>query len=203
MKKPLQIALAFLYFRYIILKIRKIGGKKMNEVLKAIKERRSIRKYKSDMLPKEIIDQVIESGLYAASGKGQQSPIIISVTNKELRDKLSRMNCEIGGWKEGFDPFFNAPVVLIVLAPKDWANKTYDGSLVMGNMMLAAHALNIGSCWINRARQEFETEEGKEILKSFGIEGEYEGIGHCILGYVDGEYPSVPARKPNRVYYVE
>ena len=150
----------------------------MNEVLKAIKERRSIRKYKSDMLPKEIIDQVIESGLYAASGKGQQSPIIISVTNKELRDKLSRMNCEIGGWKEGFDPFFNAPVVLIVLAPKDWANKTYDGSLVMGNMMLAAHALNIGSCWINRARQEFETEEGKEILKSLGIEGEYEGIGH-------------------------
>jgi len=101
--------LAFLYFRCIIVKIRKI-----------------------------------ESGLYAASGKGQQSPIIISVTNKELRDKLSRMNCEIGGWKEGFDPFFNAPVVLIVLAPKDWANKTYDGSLVMGNMMLAAHTLNIG-----------------------------------------------------------
>jgi len=195
--------LAFLSFRYIILKIRKIGGKKMNEVLKAIKERRSIRKYKSDMLPKEIIDQVIESGLFAASGKGQQSPIIISVTNKELRNKLSRMNCEIGGWKEGFDPFFNAPVVLVVLAPKDWANKAYDGSLVMGNMMLAAHALNIGSCWINRARQEFETEEGKEILKSLGIEGEYEGIGHCILGYVDGEYPSVPARKANRVYYVD
>ena len=175
----------------------------MNEVLKAIKERRSIRKYKSDMLPKEIIDQVIESGLYAASGKGQQSPIIISVTNKELRDKLSKMNCEIGGWKEGFDPFFNAPVVLIVLAPKDWANKKYDGSLVIGNMMLAAHSLNIGSCWINRARQEFETEEGKEILKSLGIEGEYEGIGHCVLGYIDGEYPSIPARKPNRVYYVE
>jgi len=174
-KSHCKIALAFLYFRCIIVKIRKIGGKKMNEVLKAIKERRSIRKYKSDMLPKD----------------------------KELRDKLSRMNCEIGGWKEGFDPFFNAPVVLVVLAPKDWANKTYDGSLVMGNMMLAAHALNIGSCWINRARQEFETEEGKEILKSLGIEGEYEGIGHCILGYVDGEYPSVPARKANRVYYVE
>ena len=108
-----------------------------------------------------------------------------------------------GGWKEGFDPFFNAPVVLVVLAPKDWANKTYDGSLVMGNMMLAAHALNIGSCWINRARQEFETEEGKEILKALGIEGEYEGIGHCILGYIDEENLSVPARKPNRVYYVD
>lgn len=175
----------------------------MNEVLKAIKERRSIRKFKSDMLPKEIIDKVIESGLYSASGKGEQSPIIISVTNKELRDKLSRMNCKIGGRKEGFDPFFNAPVILVVLAPKDCPTFVYDGSLVIGNMMLAAHTLNIGSCWIHRAKQEFESEEGKEILKSLGIEGEYEGIGHCILGYVDGDYPNVIARKPNRVFYVE
>ena len=175
----------------------------MNEVLKAIKERRSIRKYKSDMLPKEIIDKVIESGLYAASGKEQQSPIIISVTNKELRDKLSKMNCKIGGWEEDFDPFYNAPVVLVVLAPKDWATYIYDGSLLIGNMMLAAHSLNIGSCWIHRAKQEFESEEGKEILKSLGINGEYEGIGHCVLGYIDGNYPSVPARKANRVYYID
>ena len=175
----------------------------MNEVLKAIKERRSIRKFKSDMLPKEIIDKVIESGLYAASGKGQQSPIIISVTNKELRDKLSKMNCKIRGWEEDFDPFYNAPVVLVVLAPKDWATYIYDGSLLIGNMMLAAHSLNIGSCWIHRAKQEFESEEGKEILKSLGINGEYEGIGHCVLGYIDGNYPSVPARKANRVYYID
>ena len=175
----------------------------MNEVLKAIKERRSIRKFKSDMLPKEIIDKVIESGLYAASGKGQQSPIIISVTNKELRDKLSKMNCKIGGWEEDFDPFYNAPVVLVVLAPKDWATYIYDGSLLIGNMMLAAHSLNIGSYWIHRAKQEFESEEGKEILKSLGINGEYEGIGHCVLGYIDGNYPSVPARKANRVYYID
>ena len=175
----------------------------MNEVLKAIKERRSIRKFKSDMLPKEIIDKVIESGLYAASGKGQQSPIIISVTNKELRDKLSKMNCKIGGWEEDFDPFYNAPVVLVVLAPKDWATYIYDGSLLIGNMMLAAHSLNIGSCWIHRAKQEFESEEGKEILKSLGINGEYEGIGHCVLGYIDGNYPSVPARKANRVYCID
>ena len=175
----------------------------MNEVLKAIKERRSIRKFKSDMLPKEIIDKVIESGLYAASGKEQQSPIIISVTNKELRDKLSKMNCKIGGWEEDFDPFYNAPVVLVVLAPKDWATYIYDGSLLIGNMMLAAHSLNIGSCWIHRAKQEFESKEGKEILKSLGINGEYEGIGHCVLGYIDGNYPSVPARKANRVYYID
>ena len=175
----------------------------MDEVLKAIKERRSIRKFKSDMLPKEIIDKVIESGLYVASGKGQQSPIIISVTNKELRDKLSKMNCKIGGWEEDFDPFYNAPVVLVVLAPKDWATYIYDGSLLIGNMMLAAHSLNIGSCWIHRAKQEFESEEGKEILKSLGINGEYEGIGHCVLGYIDGNYPSVPARKANRVYYID
>lgn len=173
----------------------------MNEILKVIKERRSIRKFKSDMLAKETIDKVIESGLYAASGKGQQSPIIISVTNKELRDKLSRMNCKIGGWNEGFDPFYNAPVVLIVLAPKNCPTFLYDGSLVIGNMMLAAHALNIGSCWINRAKQEFESEEGKEILKSLGINGDYEGIGHCVLGYVDGNYPNIISRKPNRVYY--
>ena len=175
----------------------------MNDVLKAMKERRSIRKFKSDMLPKEIIDKVIESGLYAASGKGQQSPIIISVTNKELRDKLSKINSKIGGWKEDFDPFYNAPVILIVLAPKDWATYIYDGSLVIGNMMLAAHSLNIGSCWIHRAKQEFESEEGKEILKSLGIERDYEGIGHCVLGYIDGGYPSVPTRKPNRVYYID
>ena len=175
----------------------------MNEVLKAMKERRSIRKFKSDMLPKEIIDKVIESGLYAASGKGQQSPIIISVTNKELRDKLSKMNCKILGLKEGSDPFYNAPVVLIVLAPKDWANYIYDGSLVIGNMMLAAHSLNIGSCWIHRAKQEFESEEGKEILKSLGINRDYEGIGHCVLGYIDDNYPNIPARKENRVYYID
>ena len=174
----------------------------MDEVLKAIKERRSIRKFKSDMLPKEIIDQVIESGLYAASGKGQQSPIIISVTNKELRDKLSRMNCEIGGWKEGFDPFFNAPVVLVVLAPKDWANKTYDGSLVMGNLMNAAHAVGVDSCWIHRAREVFASEEGKALKAEWGVPESYIGIGHCVLGYRSGEYPEAKARKDGFVIRV-
>ena len=175
----------------------------MNEVIKAMIDRRSIRKYKSDMVPQEIIDQIIEAGLYAANGMGQQEPIILQVTDKALRDRLSEMNREIGGWDEGFDPFYGAPALLIVLAPKQWRNRIYDGSLVMGNMMLAASTLDIGSCWIHRAKEEFETEAGKEILKSAGIEGDYEGIGHCILGYVDGDMPANPKRKENRVYAVK
>ncbi len=175
----------------------------MSDVLNKIKTRRSIRTYKPDMVPQEILDQIIEAGTYAASGMGRQNTIIIQVTNKELRDKIVEMNCEIGGWEKGFDPFYGAPAMLIVLAKKDWANRVYDGSLVMGNMMLAAHELGIGSCWIHRAKQEFETEWGKELLKSLGIEEEYEGIGHCALGYLEGEYPEIPARKENRVFYIK
>ncbi len=175
----------------------------MSDVLHKIKTRRSIRTYKPDMVPQEILDQIIEAGTYAASGMGRQNTIIIQVTNKELRDKIVEMNCEIGGWEKGFDPFYGAPAMLIVLAKKDWANRVYDGSLVMGNMMLAAHELGIGSCWIHRAKQEFETEWGKELLKSLGIEEEYEGIGHCALGYLEGEYPERPARKENRVFYIK
>lgn len=175
----------------------------MSEALENIKTRRSIRKYKPDMVPQEILDKIIEAGLYAASGMGQQNTIIIQVTNKELRDKISKMNQEIGGWKEGFDPFYGAPAMLIILAKKDWPNRVYDGSLVMGNLMLAAHDLGIGSCWIHRAKQEFETDWGREFLKSLGIEEEYEGIGHCALGYVDGDYPKAPTIKENRVYYVK
>lgn len=175
----------------------------MSDVLTKMKTRRSIRKYKPDAVGQELLDQIIEAGLYAASGKGQQAAIIIQVTKKELRDKIAEMNAEIGGWDKGFDPFYGAPAMLIVLGRKDWPTHVYDGSLVMGNMMLAAHELGLGSCWIHRAKEEFETEWGKELLKSLGTEGEYEGIGHCALGYIDGEYPAEPARKENRVYYVK
>lgn len=174
----------------------------MCKLLEQMKNRRSIRKYKKDMVSQEIIDKIIEAGLYAPNGMGYQNTIIIQVTNKELRDKISKMNCEIGGWKDGFDPFYGAPAMLIVLAKKDWQNRVYDGSLVMGNLMLAAHELGIGSCWIHRAKEEFETEWGKNFLKSLGIEEEYEGIGHCALGYVDGDYPNPRPIKKNRVFYV-
>ena len=113
------------------------------------------------------------------------------------------MNRVIGGWDEGFDPFYGAPAVLIVLADKSSYNHVCDGALAMGNMMLAAHALGLGSCWINRARQEFDTEEGREILRAIGVEGDYEGIGHCIVGYPEGDAPEAKPRKENRVYWVE
>ena len=173
----------------------------MSELLDMIKTRRSIRKYKSDMVPKEIIDKIVEAGTYAATGMGQQSPIILAVTNKEVRDKLSKWNADIMGTDT--DPFYGAPVVLVVLADKNRPTAVYDGSLVMGNLMLAAHNEDIGSCWIHRAKEEFESEEGKEILRSLGIEGEYEGIGHCALGYTEGEYPEGHERKDNWVYYIK
>lgn len=113
------------------------------------------------------------------------------------------MNCKIGGWKPGFDPFYGAPVVLIVLAEKDWINCVYDGSLVMGNLMLAAHSLGVGSCWIHRAKEEFESAEGKDILRSLGINGEYEGIGHCVIGYPAEPLPEAAPRKENHVFYAE
>ena len=155
----------------------------MSDVLETIKSRRSIRKYKSDMVPQDKLEKIIEAGTYAATGMGKQSPIIVAVTNKELRDKLSAMNAKIMGTNT--DPFYGAPVVLIVLADKSRPTYLYDGSLVMGNLMLEAEAQGIGSCWIHRAKEEFESEEGKEILKSLGIEGDYEGIGHCVLGFAD------------------
>ena len=128
-------------------------------------------------------------------------PIIVAVTNKEVRDELSKMNASAMGSEN--DPFYGAPVVLIVLADKSVRTEVYDGSLVMGNLMLAAHDLGIGSCWIHRAKEEFETKWGKELLKSLGIEDEYVGIGHCALGYADGDYPNAPERKENRVYYIK
>ena len=175
----------------------------MNEIIKAMIERRSIRKFKSDMVSKEDINKIIEAGLYAANGMGKQAVITIAITNKKLRDKIAEDNRQIGGWDKGFDPFYNAPVILIVLAQKDWRNKVYDGSLVIGNMMLAAHSLGLGSIWIHRAKEEFETEEYKKLLKDIGVEGEWEGIGHCAIGYIDGDIPKPAPRKENRVYFVE
>ncbi|MDR9859682.1 nitroreductase [Treponema socranskii] len=174
----------------------------MNEIIDAIKARRSTKSFKSDPVSKEIVDRVIEAGLYAASAQGKQVPVIVAVTNKKLRDRLSEMNRKVGGWDEGFDPFYGAPVVLVVLADKNWANRVYDGSLVIGNMMLAAHSLKIGSCWIHRAKEEFESDEGKAILKELGISGDFEGIGHCVLG-VSAAEREMPPRRAGRVFYAE
>lgn len=174
----------------------------MNEVINNIIKRRSIKKYKSDMIPRETLEKILEAGTYAPTGMNRQSPIIVAITNKEVRDRLSALNAKIMG-RDGIDPFYGAPVVVVVLADKTVRTYKYDGSLVMGNLMLAADSLGLGSCWIHRAKEEFETEEGKQILRDLGIEGDYEGIGHCILGYIDGEYPEVSPRKDNYIYYVD
>ena len=171
-----------------------------DEALKLIESRRSIRSYKPDMVPDDLIDKVIEAGTFAATGGGRQSPIIIAVKDRKTRDKLSKLNADIMGAET--DPFYGAPLVLIVLADRSSSTYLYDGSLVMGNLMLAAHALGLGSCWIHRAKEEFDRPEGKEILKDLGITGDYEGIGHCILGYIDGDVPEAKPRKEKWSYTI-
>ena len=174
----------------------------MNETINTLKSRRSCRKFKNEMIKDEDLKQIIEAGTYAPTGHGSQSPIIIAVTKKELRDKIAEENRKIGGWSEGFDPFYGAPVILIVLADKSKPTYIYDGSLVLGNMLNAAESLGIDSIWIHRAKEEFESDFGKEILKSLNIEGDYEGIGHCALGYRDAEKLKAAPRKDNYVYYI-
>ena len=175
----------------------------MNETLKVLESRRSCRKFKPDMITDEELNSVIKAGTYAPTGMGKQSPIIIAVTNKEMRRKIVEENRKIGGWPEGFDPFYGAPVILIVLANKEIWTYQNDGSLVIGNMLNAAESLGLGSIWIHRAKEEFESDFGKNLLKELGIEGEYEGIGHCALGYIDGEKSQAVPRKTNYVYYIK
>lgn len=158
--------------------------------------RRSVRKYQSTPVPQELLDRIIEAGTYAASGKSQQPWIIIQVTEPGVMERLRRINAQIMGVAEDADPFYGAPVYLIVLAERQNKNHVYDGTLVMGNMMLAAHALGLGTCWINRAREEFDMPEWQEWLRSLGIEGDYEGIGHLSVGYAEGEPRPAKPRKP-------
>ena len=155
-----------------------------------------------NMVNDEDLRAIIKAGTYAATGMGKQSPIIIAVTDKETRDKISEENRKIVGWGEGFDPFYGAPVILIVLAKKDIVTHVYDGSLVMGNLMNAAESLGVSSIWIHRAKEEFESDFGKDLLKKLGIEGEYEGIGHCALGYAAEPLKEAAPRKDDYVYYI-
>ena len=174
----------------------------MSETLKVLETRRSCRAYKPELIEEEKLQAIIKAGTYAATGMGRQSPIIIAVTNKEMRDKLSAMNAKIMGQPEGFDPFYGAPELLIVLANKQMPTYLYDGTLVMGNLMNAAADLGVDSCWIHRTKEEFASEEGKDILKSLGIEGDYEGIGHLILGYASAPLKEAAPRKEDYVYYI-
>ncbi len=173
----------------------------MNEALKVLETRRSCRNFdKEKMVSEEDLSAIVKAGTYAATGMGKQSPIIIAVTNKELRDQLAKENAKIMGVNT--DPFYGAPVILIVLANKNIVTYQYDGSLVMGNLMNAAESLGLGSIWIHRAKEEFESEFGKQILAKLGIEGDYEGIGHCAIGYAAAPKNEPAPRKENYVYYI-
>ena len=167
----------------------------MNQTLNDLKTRRSIRKYKTDPIPKELLDQVLEAGTYAPTGMNRQTPVIIAITNPDMVKKVSQLNAAVMGGSN--DPFYGAPAVLVVLAEKT-GTWIYDGSLVMGNLMLAADSLGIGSCWIHRAKETFEMPEWQDWLRSLGVEEAYEGIANCVLGYADIE-PKTPPRKDGRV----
>ena len=174
----------------------------MNTTMDDLLTRRSVRSYTEEMPPREVIEEICKAGTYAPTGMNRQSPIIIAVTNREVRDQLSRLNAAVMGG-DG-DPFYGAPVVLVVLADST-AAMTWkeDGSLVMGNLLNAAHAKGLGSCWIHRAKEVFETEEGKTILANLGVEGNFVGRGNCILGYSNGDEPEARPRKENYVYWIE
>ena len=174
----------------------------MNETLKVLETRRSCRNFRPDMISEDDLKAIIKAGTYAATGMGKQSPIIIAVTDKKTRDDISEANRKIGGWDAGFDPFYGAPVILIVLAKKDVWTHVYDGSLVMGNLMNAAESLGIASIWIHRAKEEFESDFGKALLSKLGITEEYEGIGHCALGYAAEPAKEAAPRKTDYVYYI-
>lgn len=171
----------------------------MPKAIESMISRRSIRKYKADPVPAEALKEIAKAGTYAPTGMGSQSPLIVVVTDKVTRDELSKLNAQVMDSQS--DPFYGAPAVIVVLADKNRPTHIYDGSLVLGNMMLAAHDLGLGSCWIHRAKEVFDGPEGRKLLKSWGIEGDYEGIGHCIVGYAEGQ-PEAAPRKADYIRYV-
>ena len=166
----------------------------MNETLKVLKERRSVRKYKAEQIRDEELNAILEAGTWAPSGMGLQSAVMVVVQDPATIAKLSKANAEIQG-KPGTDPFYGAPTVEVDLADSSSRNWLQDGSLVMGNLMTAAASLHIGSCWINRAMEYFDTAEGKDLLKQWGLPETYRGVGNCVLGYVDGDLPAPKPRK--------
>ena len=168
----------------------------MHEQLKA---RRSIRRYKPQQVSEELLDAVLEAGLYAASGMNTQNTVMVAVRDKETRDQLSRMNAAVMGVDS--DPFYGAPCVVVVLVDPERYTWVEDGSLVMGNLMQAAYEAGLGSCWIHRAREMFDSAEGKELLRKWGLPEHLRGVGNCILGYAD-EIPVTKPRKEGRIVKV-
>ena len=173
----------------------------MNETLKTLKQRRSCRKYLPKQVEQEALDAILEAGTYAPTGMNRQAPVIVAVQDKATRDQIAKMNAAVMGMDE--DPFYGAPTVVVVLADPSVRTYVYDGALVMGNLMNAAHAVGVDSCYIFRAEEVFATEEGKALLRSWGIPDNFEGIGNCILGYRDaGGVEEAAPRKANYIVKV-
>ena len=172
----------------------------MNETIRNLKERRSVRAYRPEQISEEQLQAILEAGTYAPSGMGRQAAIMVAIQDKETIAKLSRMNAAVMG--ADIDPFYGAPTVVVVLADRSHFTWFEDGCLVMGNLMNAAYAVGVDSCWIHRAKEVFASEEGQAMLKSWGIEGDYVGIGNCILGYRAGDLPEAKPRKENYIYHV-
>lgn len=172
----------------------------MKDAMEVLLTRRSIRNFNDKSIPEEVLNKILEAGTYAPTAMGMQKPIIIAITDKKVRDDVSRENAKIMG-REGTDPFYGAPVILLV-AVENYPNAVYDGSCVMDNLLNAAWAMGVGSCWIHRAKEELESDFGKKLLKSLGIVGDYIGVGHAALGYFDGEPPLPKPRKENYIYRI-
>ena len=178
----------------------------MNETIQTLKTRRAVRNFSDRPVPRELIEQIVDAGLWAPSGMGRQSPIVLAVTDRALRDRISALNAQVmraaGFGPEGdFDPFYGGPVVLVVLADRSAMTYVYDGSLTMGNMLNAAKSLGVDSIWIHRAKEVFASDEGKAILAELGVEGDYEGIGNCVLGYAAEPAGEGAPRKDGRVFW--
>ena len=173
----------------------------MKSTLDDLKARRSCRAYQPQQITDAELDAVLEAGAYAPNGRGHQAVVMVAVQDKADRDALSRMNAAIMGTPDT-DPFYGAPTVIVVLAERDWPTAVYDGSCAMCNLLNAASALGLGSCWIHRAREEFECEEGKALLAKWGIRGDYIGVGHCVLGYPEGPLPDAEPRKAGSIIHI-
>ena len=174
----------------------------MEDILEVLKGRRSVRRYKSDPVPEELLDKIVEAGLYAPTGMNRQETIILKITRPEVVRQLGLANGRLMG-KENTDAFYGAPAVLCVLSKRDIPTAIFDGCSVLSNMMNEAASLGLGSCWIHRGKEQFETEEGKKILAQAGIDSSrYVGIDSLVVGYPDGVTAPASPRKEGRAYSI-
>ncbi|HBR08387.1 MAG TPA: diguanylate cyclase [Clostridiales bacterium] len=174
----------------------------MNLPLENLLTRRSIRQYKAAQITDEELDAVLLAGTYAPTAVGKQSPFMVAVQNQEDLSLMSRLNARIWG-RDDIDPFYGAPTAVVVFARAGRPNGIQDATLVMGNLMNAAHAVGLGSCWINRTKETYELPEGKALLEKWGVTGNWEGVGTCILGYTDGKVPEPKPRKPDYILKIK